>query len=134
MVIRATEMCKAKQSNSRTFTKKSVKAFLKPLRFKSLRIPKNVRMVAYVGFRTEKEMKQALQKDKSFLGEEANGSCNIQLSLNICGFADSGGSLQQFGSCGIPCEGDLHYSAMLHIIVMTGFNGVVRYCKWVCVL
>ncbi|XP_050698872.1 probable RNA-binding protein 19 [Eriocheir sinensis] len=67
VVIRATEMCKAKQSNSRTFTKKSVKAFLKPLKFKSLRIPKNVRMVAYVGFKTEKEMKQALQKDKSFL-------------------------------------------------------------------
>lgn len=68
VVIRATEMCKAKQGNSRTFTKKAVKAFLKPLKFKSLRIPKNVRMVAYVGFKTEKEMKQSLQKDKSFLG------------------------------------------------------------------
>ena len=61
-------MCKSKQSNSRTFTKKAVKAFLKPLKFKSLRIPKNARMVAYVGFKTEKEMKQSLQKDKSFLG------------------------------------------------------------------
>ncbi|KAK8394725.1 hypothetical protein O3P69_005895 [Scylla paramamosain] len=67
VVIRATEMCKTKQSNSRTFTKKAVKAFLKPLKFKSLRIPKNARMVAYVGFKTEKEMKQSLQKDKSFL-------------------------------------------------------------------
>lgn len=67
VVIRATEMCKGKQSKSRTFTKKTIKAFLHPLKFKSLRIPKSVRMVAYVGFKTEKEMNQSLQKDKSFL-------------------------------------------------------------------
>lgn len=83
VVIRATEMCKAKQSSSRTFTKKSVKAFLKPLKFKSLRIPKNVRMVAYVGFKSEKEMKQALQKDKSFLGLWHSRSCNLQSFLKV---------------------------------------------------
>ncbi|MPC22710.1 putative RNA-binding protein 19 [Portunus trituberculatus] len=67
VVIRATEMCKTKQGKSQTFSKKAVKDFLKPLKFKSLRIPKHARMVAYVGFETEKEMKQSLQKDKSFL-------------------------------------------------------------------
>lgn len=60
-------MCKAKANQNRTFSKKNVKAFLRPLKYKSLRIPRNVRLVAYVGFATEKEMKQALQKDKSFL-------------------------------------------------------------------
>ncbi|KAG7172026.1 RNA-binding protein 19-like 1 [Homarus americanus] len=67
VVIRAKEMCKNK--TKRTFTKKSVKAFLKPLNYKSLRIPNNFRLVAFVGFGTEKEMIQALQKHKSFLGE-----------------------------------------------------------------
>ncbi|XP_045606237.1 probable RNA-binding protein 19 [Procambarus clarkii] len=67
VVIRARGMCKSQQNTSRTFTKKSVKTFLKPLKYKSLRIPKNIRLVAYVGFGTEKEMKQALMKDKSFL-------------------------------------------------------------------
>ena len=74
-------MCKTKQSNSRTFTKKGVKAFLKPLKFKSLRIPKNVRMVAYVGFKTEKEMKQSLQKDKSFLGMYAIDSADTIIMM-----------------------------------------------------
>lgn len=59
-------MCKSK---NKMFRKKNVKAFLKPLKYKSLRIPQNIKLVAYVGFQTEKEMKQALQKDKSFLGK-----------------------------------------------------------------
>ncbi|XP_076053451.1 putative RNA-binding protein 19 [Oratosquilla oratoria] len=67
IVIRSKEMCKAKTNQKRTFNKKSIKAFLQPLKYKSLRIPRNVRLVAYVGFATEKDMKQALQKDKSFL-------------------------------------------------------------------
>lgn len=71
-------MCKAKLSNSRTFTKKSIKTFLKPLKFRSLRIPRNIRMVAYVGFKTEKEMRQALLKDKSFLGESATARYHQQ--------------------------------------------------------
>jgi len=66
VVIRAHEMTKDKNS-TRTFNKKNVKAFLKPLKLRSLRIPRQFRLVAYVGFKTEKEAKQALQKDKSFL-------------------------------------------------------------------
>lgn len=67
VVIRSKEMCKFKQNKNRTFNKKSLKTFLKPLKFRSLRIPKNIGFVAYVGFRTEKEMRQALMKDRSFL-------------------------------------------------------------------
>lgn len=60
-------MCK---NDSRTFTKQAVKAFIKPLKCRTLRIPRNIRFVAFVGFKKEKEMKQALQKDMSFLGKE----------------------------------------------------------------
>lgn len=64
VVIRAKGMCKSKQ---KTFKKKSVQAFLRPLICRSLRIPRNIKFVAYVGFKTEKEVKQALQKDRAFL-------------------------------------------------------------------
>jgi len=46
--------------------KKDVKQFLAPLKPKSLRIPPKVKCIAYAGFATEKEMKQALNKHKSF--------------------------------------------------------------------
>lgn len=60
-------MCK---NESRTFTKQAVREFFKPLKCRTLRIPRKVRLVAFVGFKKEKEMKQALQKDMSFLGKE----------------------------------------------------------------
>ncbi|XP_063594561.1 probable RNA-binding protein 19 [Penaeus indicus] len=64
VIIRTKNMCK---TGKRTFTKQNIKAFLKPIKFKSLRIPRGCRLVAYVGFKTEKQMNQALQKDKSFI-------------------------------------------------------------------
>lgn len=48
--------------------KKHVKQFFKPLQVKSIRLPRMIRGMAYVGFKTERLMKQALNKDKSFLG------------------------------------------------------------------
>lgn len=67
VVIRTKEKCKIRQKGSVTFTKQSVKDFLKPLKCKSLRIPPKTKFVAYVGFKTEREMRKALQKHKSFL-------------------------------------------------------------------
>ncbi|KAJ1531958.1 hypothetical protein ONE63_000596 [Megalurothrips usitatus] len=51
--------CKAK--------KKDVKVFMKPLNPASIRVPRNVTGFAYVGFKTEKELKQALVKNRSFI-------------------------------------------------------------------
>jgi multiple RNA-binding domain-containing protein 1 len=48
--------------------KKDVKQFFSPLKAKSVRLCRQVKGIAYVGFNTEKEMKQALNKNKSFLG------------------------------------------------------------------
>ncbi|XP_050680009.1 probable RNA-binding protein 19 [Leptidea sinapis] len=52
--------------------KKDVKAFLKPLVPYSIRLPlskgKKLAGFCYVGFRTEKELKKALSKDKLFFG------------------------------------------------------------------
>ncbi|XP_068209027.1 LOW QUALITY PROTEIN: probable RNA-binding protein 19 [Palaemon carinicauda] len=67
VVIRTKERCKIRQNGSMGFTKQSVKDFLKPLKCKSLRIPPKTKFVAYVGFKTEREMRKALQKHKSFL-------------------------------------------------------------------
>lgn len=47
--------------------KKDVKEFLKPLKPKSIRVPPKVKSIAYAGFSTEKELKQALIKDRSFM-------------------------------------------------------------------
>lgn len=46
--------------------RKDVREFLRPLQAKSIRIPVKVKCVAYVGFATEKELRQALIKDRSF--------------------------------------------------------------------
>lgn len=35
----------------------------------SIRIPRNIKGIAFVGYKTEKAFKQALTKDKSFLSE-----------------------------------------------------------------
>ncbi|KAK7081110.1 putative RNA-binding protein 19, partial [Halocaridina rubra] len=67
LVIRTKERCKIRQKGKVTFTKQSIKDFLKPLKCKSLRIPPKHKYVAYVGFKTEREMRRALQKNKSFL-------------------------------------------------------------------
>lgn len=47
--------------------KKDLKQFFKPLIPKSIRVPQKIKGIAYVGFKTEKHMKQALSKHKSFL-------------------------------------------------------------------
>nr|CAD7445206.1 unnamed protein product [Timema bartmani] len=49
--------------------KKDVKQFFHPLKSKTIRIPRKMKGFVYIGFRTEKEMKQALLKNMSFLGE-----------------------------------------------------------------
>lgn len=52
--------------------KKDIKEFFRPLVPFSIRLPlgkgKKVTGFCYVGFRTEKELKKALGKDKLFLG------------------------------------------------------------------
>jgi len=47
------------------FKKKHVKAFLAPLKPPSVRLPPKIHGIAYVGFLTEKERNQALNKHKS---------------------------------------------------------------------
>ena len=47
------------------FKKKHVKAFLAPLKPPSIRLPPKIHGIAYVGFLTEKERNQALNKHKS---------------------------------------------------------------------
>lgn len=58
--------------------KKDLKQFFKPLKPKSIRVPQKIKGIAYVGFKTEKLMKQALGKHKSFLGK-----CYIEIILNL---------------------------------------------------
>ncbi|XP_069705771.1 probable RNA-binding protein 19 [Periplaneta americana] len=47
--------------------KKDVKQFFHPLKPKSIRLPPKNKGIAYVGFKSEKEMKQALNKHMTFL-------------------------------------------------------------------
>lgn len=51
--------------------KKHIKQFFHPLVPKSIRVPQKIKGIAYVGFKTEKQLKQALNKNKSFLGESS---------------------------------------------------------------
>ena len=48
--------------------KKDVKTFFGTLKPKSIRVPQKIKGIAYAGFATEKEWKNALNKNKSFLG------------------------------------------------------------------
>lgn len=48
--------------------KKNIKEFFAPLKPASIRIPK-IKCLAYVSFKTEAELKQALDKHKSFMGK-----------------------------------------------------------------
>ncbi|XP_015109002.1 probable RNA-binding protein 19 [Diachasma alloeum] len=47
--------------------KKHIKQFFHPLKAKSIRVPQKIKGIAYVGFASEKQRNQALNKDKSFL-------------------------------------------------------------------
>ena len=47
--------------------KKHIKQFFKGIPCKSIRIPAKIKGIAYVGFKTEKNMKLALNKNRSFL-------------------------------------------------------------------
>lgn len=47
--------------------KKQIKDFFKPAKVSSLRLPPKVKGIAYLGFKKEKEMKQALNKHRSFM-------------------------------------------------------------------
>jgi multiple RNA-binding domain-containing protein 1 len=50
--------------------KKDIKTFFGPdLKPKSVRVPPKIRGIAFAGFATEKEQKQALVKNKSFVGQ-----------------------------------------------------------------
>ena len=57
--------------------KKHVKQFFHPLKAKSIRVPQKIKGIAYVGFKTEKSMNQALIKNKCFLG----GYCYMNKEL-----------------------------------------------------
>ncbi|KAK0097935.1 hypothetical protein PV326_012614 [Microctonus aethiopoides] len=68
--------------------KKHIKQFFHPLKAKSIRVPQKIKGIAYVGFKTERHMNQALNKNKSFLegkrifvckyeGEEKKQSTNL---------------------------------------------------------
>ena len=48
--------------------KKDVKSFFGSIKPKSIRVPQKIKGIAYAGFATEKEWKNALNKNKSFLG------------------------------------------------------------------
>ena len=52
-----------------TVKKKDIKQFFKPNTPFSIRIPRQVKGIAYVGFKTEKQLKKALLKDKSIMGK-----------------------------------------------------------------
>ncbi|KAJ8942069.1 hypothetical protein NQ318_004094 [Aromia moschata] len=47
--------------------KKDIKQFFKPITPYSIRIPRNIHGIAYVGFKTEKLFNKALVKDRSFI-------------------------------------------------------------------
>jgi multiple RNA-binding domain-containing protein 1 len=49
--------------------KKDVKQFFHPLKPKSVRLPPKSKGIAYVGFKSEKELRQALNKHLTFLGK-----------------------------------------------------------------
>lgn len=67
--------CKAK--------KKDVKEFLMPLVPASIRFIPKVKGVAYAGFKTEKEMRQALVKNKSFLSGKQILICEVKDKVKL---------------------------------------------------
>ncbi len=65
--------------------KKDVKAFFKPLKCRSIRVPPKIKGIAYAGFATEQELKQALNKSRSIL----KGS---QVTVKVYSSAPDGGA------------------------------------------
>ena len=49
--------------------KKDVRQFLAPLKPKSIRLPPRTKGIAYIGLQTEKELKLALNKSRTFLSK-----------------------------------------------------------------
>nr|XP_033342924.1 probable RNA-binding protein 19 [Megalopta genalis] len=47
--------------------KKDVKHFFHPLKAKSIRVPRKIKGIAYVGFKTEQQFRKAMLKNRSFL-------------------------------------------------------------------
>jgi multiple RNA-binding domain-containing protein 1 len=52
--------------------KKDIKEFFAPLKLDSIRLPPKVKGVAYIGFSSEKDMKKALNKHRSFYGKNSS--------------------------------------------------------------
>lgn len=50
--------------------KKDIKIFFKGIKPKSIRVPQKIKGIAFVGFKTEKQLKLALNKNKCFLGNK----------------------------------------------------------------
>jgi multiple RNA-binding domain-containing protein 1 len=64
--------------------KKDVKQFFHPLKPKSVRLPPRSKGIAYVGFKSEKELKQALIKHLTFLGKYTYfQDCKTHLSRRL---------------------------------------------------
>ena len=55
--------------------KKDIKELLNPLAPASIRFMENIKGVVFVGFKTEKEMRQAMVKNKTFLSKKLNFNC-----------------------------------------------------------
>lgn len=53
-----------------TCKKKDIRHFLKPVTPFTIRKPQKIQGIAYVGFKTEKDYKKALLKDRSFMCKE----------------------------------------------------------------
>ena len=64
--------------------KKDIRKFLEPLKPDSIRLPPKVKGVAYVGFASEKDWKNALNKNRSFHGE--NETISVSRHSNNCLF------------------------------------------------
>jgi multiple RNA-binding domain-containing protein 1 len=63
--------------------KKDIKQFFKGFKAKSIRVPNKIKGIAYVGFKTERQMKLALNKNKSFLGIKFIISFHFQVIFYI---------------------------------------------------
>ena len=62
------ERGEVKKMKGKILTKQNIREFLKPAKFASLRIPRDNSSIAFVGFKSERLMNQAMRKDNSFLG------------------------------------------------------------------
>ena len=72
--------------------KKEIKHFFAPLKPKSMRRPPGIKGIAYVGFSTEKELKQAMVKHRSFIGNNRIHLTRFIRKDDSTGLDDSGWS------------------------------------------